>query len=225
VLVLAQRSHGPLSDQVRSHGPLSDQVLAPLAPTAAAFRSALAPTKLLRNGAEIPVLGLGTWPLRGDQAAAQVRTAIEAGYRLIDTAENYRNEESVGQGIRDSGVERSQLFITTKFDREWHSFEGVRRAYEASVKRLGIDYIDLLTIHWPNPSNSNYVDAMRGLRAVLDDGGIRAVGRSNFKPTHLQRVLEDTGIVPDVNQIQLSPYTTRDASRGYHAAHGMFTES
>ena len=208
-----------------SHWLLPGQFQRPPSAMGSGLMSSRVPTRSLRNGAEIPVLGLGTWPLRGDQAAAQVRTAIEAGYRLIDTAENYRNEESVGQGIRDSGIERSELFVTTKFDREWHSLEGVRRAYEASVKRLGIDYIDLLMIHWPNPSKSNYVDAIRGLQAVLDDGGIRAVGTSNFKPTHLQRVLDATGIVPDVNQIQLSPYTTRDASRTYHAAHGIVTES
>jgi 2,5-diketo-D-gluconate reductase A len=185
----------------------------------------LVPTLPLRNGAEIPVLGLGTWPLRGAESTAQVRIAIEAGYRMIDTAENYRNEESVGQGIRDSGIERSEVFVTTKFDREWHSVDGVRRAYEASIKRLGIDYIDLLMVHWPNPSNGRYVDAMRGMQALLEDGGIRAIGTSNFKPRHLQRVLEETGIVPDVNQIELSPYTTRDVSRAYHAAHRIITES
>ena len=94
--------------------------------------SVLAPTVPLRNGTQMPVLGLGTWPLRGAESATQVRTAIEAGYRLIDTAENYRNEDAVGQGIRDSGIERSELFIATKFDREWHSVDGVRRAYEAA---------------------------------------------------------------------------------------------
>jgi 2,5-diketo-D-gluconate reductase A len=187
--------------------------------------SAIVPTVLLLSGVEIPALGLGTWPLRGAESRSQVRTGIEAGYRLIDTAQNYRNEESVGQGIRDSGIERSKVFVTTKFDREWHSVHGVGRAYEASVKRLGIEYIDMLMIHWPNPGLGRYVDAMRGLRTLLADGRIRAIGTSNFKPTHLQRVIEETGIVPDVNQIELSPYTTRDASRAYHAAHGIVTES
>ena len=138
-----------------SHWLLPGQFQSPPSAMGSGLMSSRVPTQSLRNGAEISVLGRGTWPLRGDQAAAQVRTAIEAGYRLIDTAENYRNEESVGQGIRDSGIERSELFVTTKFDREWHSLEGVRRAYEASVKRLGIDYIALLMIHWPNPSKSN----------------------------------------------------------------------
>ena len=123
-----------------------------------------APTLVLRNGAAIPVIGLGTWPLRGAESAAQVRTAIESGYRLIDTAENYGNEDGVGQGIRDSGIDRSEIFLTTKFNRNWHSVDGVRTAYEASLKRLGLDYIDLLLVHWPNPDQDQYVDALRGLQ-------------------------------------------------------------
>lgn len=185
----------------------------------------LAPTVTLRNGVEMPVLGLGTWPLRGAECAAAVRTAIEAGYRLVDTAENYRNEDGVGQGIRDAGLDRSEVFITTKFNREWHSIEGVREAFEASRARLGVDYIDLLLIHWPNPDQDRYVDAVLGLERLLERGSLRAIGTSNFKPAHLQRVIDETGIVPDVNQIQLSPYTTRDAPRAFDAEHGITTES
>jgi 2,5-diketo-D-gluconate reductase A len=184
-----------------------------------------APTLPLIHGAEIPTLGLGTWPMRGAEAATAVATAIEAGYRLIDTAENYRNEDGVGQGIADSGVARGELFVTTKFNRQHHSVDGVRRAYEASLQRLGLDYLDLLLVHWPNPSQDRYVDAVRGLGALLDEGLLKAVGVSNFKPAHLQRVLDETGIVPDVNQIQLSPYATRNASRAFHGEHGIVTES
>ena len=184
-----------------------------------------APTLPLRNGARIPTIGLGTWPLQGAESAAQVRTAIEAGYRLVDTAENYHNEEGVGQGIRDSGIDRSEVFITTKLNRAWHSVDGVRRAYEASLKRLGVDYLDLLLVHWPNPDQDRYVEALRGLEAVRFDGGLKAIGTSNFKPAHLERVLAETGIEPDVNQIQLSPYATRDASRAYAAEHGIVIES
>lgn len=185
----------------------------------------LAPTVTLKHGAEIPVLGLGTWPLRGQEAATAVRTAIEAGYRLVDTAQNYRNEDGVGLGIRDSGIDRPEIFITTKFNKEFHSVEGARKAFEASAERLGVDYIDLLLIHWPNPAEDNYVEAVKGLGRLLDDGLVRAIGTSNFKPTHLQRVLDEAGIVPDVNQIQLSPYTTRDATRAFAAEHGIVTES
>jgi 2,5-diketo-D-gluconate reductase A len=185
----------------------------------------LAPTMQLRNGAVIPVLGLGTSPLQGAESATQVRTALEAGYRLIDTAENYRNEDAVGQAIRDSGIDRSEVFITTKFNRRWHNVDGVRQAYQASLERLRVDYIDLLLVHWPNPDQDRYIDALRGLQSILDSDGLRAIGTSNFKPAHLKRVLDETGITPDVNQIQLSPYSTRNASRAYHAAHGIVTES
>jgi 2,5-diketo-D-gluconate reductase A len=173
----------------------------------------------------MPAVGFGTSPLRGAEATIAVRTALDVGYRLIDTAENYENEEAVGQGIRDSGVDRTELFITTKFDRRWHSVLGARQACEASVRRLGVDYIDLLLVHWPNPDQDRYVDALRGLAELLQDGTLRAIGTSNFKPAHLQRVLLETGIVPDVNQIQLSPYTPRTRSRAYHAEHGILTES
>jgi 2,5-diketo-D-gluconate reductase A len=186
--------------------------------------SGLAPTLPLRSGAEIPVLGIGTSPLKGAESATQVRTALEVGYRLIDTAENYRNEDAVGQALRDSGIDRSEVFITTKFNRRWHSVDGVRKAYEASLKRLGVD-VDLLLVHWPNPDQDRYVDALRGLDALFKETGLRAIGTSNFKPAHLQRVLDETGITPDVNQIQLSPYSTRAESRGYHEAHGIATES
>jgi 2,5-diketo-D-gluconate reductase A len=184
-----------------------------------------APRIKLRNGAEIPLLGIGTSPLRGAESTTQIRTAIEAGYRLIDTAENYGNEDAVGQGIRDSGIDRSEIFLTTKFNRKWHSVDGVRRTYEASRNRLGVDYVDLLLVHWPNPDQDRYVEAVQGLQALLEAGELRAIGVSNFKPAHLQRVLDETGIVPDVNQIQLSPYGARADSRAYHAEHGIVTES
>jgi 2,5-diketo-D-gluconate reductase A len=187
--------------------------------------TALAPTLPLRNGAEIPVLGLGTSPLVGADSVRQVRTALEAGYRLIDTAENYQNEDAVGQAIRDSGIDRSEIFVTTKFNRRWHSVDGVREAYEASLKRLGVDYIDLMLVHWPNPDQDRYVQAVQGLQAILDNGGLRAIGTSNFKPSHLQRVLDETGISPDANQIELNPYATRAASRDYHTAHDIVTEA
>ena len=185
----------------------------------------LAPTLTLRNNAEIPVIGLGTSPMQGNEAATAVRTALEAGYRLVDTAENYRNEEAVGQGIADSGVDRSEIFLTTKFNRNWHSVDGAAEAFRGSVQRLGVDYLDLLMVHWPNPDQDRYVDALRGLGRLLEAGDIRGIGVSNFKPTHLQRVLDETDIVPDVNQIQLSPYNTRAETRAFDAEHGIVTES
>ena len=185
---------------------------------------AAAPTIELLSGASIPVIGLGTWPLDDDEAAGAVEQAVSAGYRLFDTAENYGNEAGVGEGIRRSGIGREQVFITTKFNSQWHSVDGVRKAFEQSAARLGVDYIDLLMVHWPNPGQDRYVDAVKGLAALREDGLIRAIGVSNFKPTHLQRVL-DEGLVPDVNQIQLDPRHTRAESREFHARHGIVTES
>jgi 2,5-diketo-D-gluconate reductase A len=185
---------------------------------------AAAPTIELLSGGSIPVVGLGTWPLDDEEAAGAVEQAVSAGYRLFDTAENYGNEAGVGEGIRRSGIERDQVFITTKFNRQWHSVDGVRKAFEQSAARLGVEYIDLLMVHWPNPGQDRYVDAVKGLAALREDGLIRAIGVSNFKPEHLQRVL-DEGLVPDVNQIQLDPRHTRAESREFHARHGIVTES
>ncbi|MHA7189314.1 aldo/keto reductase [Arthrobacter sp. MDT2-16] len=183
-----------------------------------------APTVRLRSGADLPLLGLGTWPLNDDEAADTVDLAIRTGYRLIDTAENYRNEKGVGEGIRRSGVPREELFVTTKFNREHHSRDGVRRAFEASTRLLGLDYIDLLLVHWPNPGQGRQVEAVQGIAALLEQGLVRAVGTSNYKPAHLQQVI-DAGIVPDVNQIQLDPQRPRIEERAFHNQHGIVTES
>jgi 2,5-diketo-D-gluconate reductase A len=184
-----------------------------------------APTLALLNGAHIPQLGLGTWPMDDATAERVVRTAVERGYRLVDTAENYQNERGVGLGLRTSGVPREKLFVTTKFNKQWHSVDGVRRACEASLERLGLDYVDLLLIHWPNPAQDRYVEAYRGLLALLHDGLVRAVGTSNFTSAHLQRVLDETGVPPDVNQLQLNPYVVQEEGRAFAAQHGIVVQS
>lgn len=186
---------------------------------------AIAPTLTLPHGAQMPRLGLGTWPLRGDDAEKAVAAAIDNGYRLIDTAENYENEEAVGRGIRASGVDRDEIFITTKFNKKWHGRGLVLDAFEASAERLGVDRIDLLLIHWPNPAEDAYVDAWRGMLGLIESGRVRAIGTSNFKPAHLQRIIDATGVIPDVNQIQLSPELIRFDARQYHFEHGIVTES
>jgi len=183
------------------------------------------PTVRLAHGAQMPVLGLGTSPMDDDETAGAVEHALGLGYRLVDTAENYRNEVGGGRGLRASGVPRENVFLTTKFNREWHSVDGPRRALDASLERLGTDEVDLLLVHWPNPDQDRYVDAWRGLVALLEEERVRAIGTSNFKPEHLQRLLDETGVTPDVNQVQLSPRTTRDATRDYDAEHGIVTES
>ncbi|HEX2704031.1 MAG TPA: aldo/keto reductase [Solirubrobacteraceae bacterium] len=183
------------------------------------------PLMALRNGAQMPQLGLGTWPMSNKEAERAVVVAAEAGYRLFVSAYAYGNEEGVGRGLAACGLPREELFVTTKLNAEWHGIEGTQEAWAAATKRLGIDYIDLFMIHWPVPRRDRYVDAVRGLAKLLEQGRIRAIGASNFKPAHLDRVIAESGVVPDVNQIQLSPYTTRDEARAYHAAHGIVTQS
>ena len=183
------------------------------------------PTLKLLSGPEIPVLGLGTYPLDNNEAERVVAKALEVGYRLIDTAENYRNEEGVGRALRASGVERAQVFITTKFNAQWHGEDLAARAFEASARRLGVDYIDLLLIHWPNPAQDRYVDAWRGLISLREAGLVRSIGVSNFKPAHLQRLLDETGVTPDVNQIQLNPLVSRAELREFGERHGIVSEA
>ena len=183
-----------------------------------------APTLTLSNGVTIPQLGLGTWPMNDAEAAETVPLALGLGYRLIDTAENYGNERGVGEGLRRAGLPRDQIFVTTKFNRQWHSVQGARDACLASLERLGLDYLDLLLIHWPNPDQDRYLDAYEGLVRLQAEGLVRAIGTSNFKPAHLQRLF-DHGYCPQLNQIQLDPYHARDDLVALHRAKGIVTQS
>ena len=182
-------------------------------------------TVTLAHGAQMPRIGLGTWPMDDRESERVIADAIAGGYRLIDTAENYGNEKGVGAGVRASGVDRGDVFITTKFNREWHSVAGVSEAFQRSAERLGVDYVDLLLVHWPNTDQDRYVEAWVGLVALLDAGSARAIGVSNFKPAHLDRIIEATSVTPDVNQVQLSPLVARREIREFDAAHGIVTQS
>jgi 2,5-diketo-D-gluconate reductase A len=183
------------------------------------------PNVALANGVTIPALGLGTSPLSDTDTEAMVEAALGAGYRLIDTAENYRNEGGVGRAVRASGLDRDEVFVTTKFNRRWHGVQEAQQACANSLERLGMDRIDLLLIHWPNPNQDRYVEAWKGMQQLLADGRVRAIGVSNFKPSHLERLIDETGTAPHVNQIQLDPRIGRAAERAYHAEHGIVTES
>ena len=183
------------------------------------------PTLTLAHGAAMPQIGLGTSPMDDAATERAVAQALELGYRLVDTAENYRNEEGVGRGLVASGVPRDQVFVTTKFNKRWHGVKEARVACERALERLGVDYLDLFLIHWPNPGQDRYVDAFAGLIELRDEGVIRAAGTSNFKPAHIDRVIAETGQAPEVNQIQLNPFVTREGPRTYDSAHGIVTES
>ena len=179
----------------------------------------------LRHGAVMPRIGLGTWRIDAAETERVVADAILAGYRLIDTAEKYGNEASVGAGVRASGIARDEVFITTKFGRAWHSVDGVAEAFLRSAERLALDYIDLLLIHWPNPDQDRYVEAWQGLVALLGTGSVRAIGVSNFTAAHLRRIIAETSVVPDLNQLQINPrYTQRD-NREFDDEHGIVTQS
>lgn len=183
-----------------------------------------APTVTLSNGVEMPRLGLGTWPMDDAEATKKVAQAIDLGYRLIDTAENYGNEAGVGAAIRRCGVSREKIFVTSKFNRQWHSINGVRQALEISLKKLGLDELDLYLVHWPNPDQNRFVEAFEGLVQAQKAGLVRAIGVSNFTEKHLQPLF-DRGLIPQVNQIQIDPFHRRDALVAVNEAHGIVTES
>jgi 2,5-diketo-D-gluconate reductase A len=185
----------------------------------------VAPTITLANGVSMPSFGLGTSPMNDADTETATAAAIEAGYRLFDTAENYRNEGGVGRGIRASGIDRAEVFITTKFNARWHGVEEAQEAWDQSAQLIGVDYLDLLLIHWPNPGQDRYVDAWKGLIKLLEVGKVRSIGTSNFKPAHIDRLIAETGVTPHVNQIQLNPNAVRSQERAYHEAHNIVTES
>jgi 2,5-diketo-D-gluconate reductase A len=171
----------------------------------------------------MPAIGLGTFPLNGDNAVAVLAGAIQSGYRLIDTAERYENEAAVGRGVRASGIPREEIWITSKFNQEWHQGSGPRDAFERSAERLGVDYIDLFMIHWPVPQSGHFVAAFETLLELYGAGRIHAVGTSNFKASHLEQLRSQTGELPDVNQVQCSPQHARRDLRRFHDANQIVT--
>ena len=173
----------------------------------------------------IPAVGLGTWPMDDAECETAVASAIDLGYRLVDTAYAYGNEVGVGRGVAASSVPREDVFVTTKFNKEWHSVAGVAETTEASLRRLGLDYLDLLLVHWPNPDQDRYVEAWEGFIAVRDRGLVRHVGVSNFLPEHTERIIAATGVAPELDQLQINPRWTQPAARAFNAEHGIVTQA
>ncbi|OEV04166.1 aldo/keto reductase [Streptomyces oceani] len=183
------------------------------------------PTLTLNNGVAMPQLGFGVWQVPDDEAERAVGSALEAGYRSIDTATVYENERGTGRALGTAGIPREELFITTKL---WNSDQGhdtALAAVDASLERLGLDYVDLYLIHWPMPAVDTYTQTWKAFEKILADGRARAIGVSNFHPAHLQRLLDEHGIVPAVNQIELHPRLQQSIPRAYHADHGIVTEA
>ena len=183
------------------------------------------PTIPLNDGNAIPQIGLGTSPLNDEEIAPLVVSAIESGYRHIDTAYRYNNEKGVGQGIRDSGIDRDSLFVTTKLDGQFQGGDRAIAGLDESLRRLGLDYVDLLLIHWPLPQRDEYISTWKTFEKLVAAGKTRSIGLSNFKPAHIDRLLAESSIRPSVNQIQLNPRTTRSEQRAYNTAQGIVTEA
>ncbi|ATL31911.1 oxidoreductase of aldo/keto reductase family, subgroup 1 [Streptomyces formicae] len=183
------------------------------------------PPIILNNGVEMPQLGFGVWQVPDDEAEKAVATALDAGYRSIDTAAIYGNEEGTGRAIAASGVARDELFVTTKLWNGEQGYDSTLRAFDASLEKLGLDHVDLYLIHWPLPSKDLYVDTYKAFEKIHADGRAKAIGVSNFLPEHLERLLGETSIVPAVNQIELHPHLQQRASREYHAEQGITTEA
>ena len=183
------------------------------------------PSLTLNDGHTIPQLGLGTWPLKDKEVAETIVTATGIGYRHIDTAAKYGNEKGVGEGIKRSGVPREELFVTTKLDGKHQGDDKALAGLEESLKKLKLDYVDLLLIHWPLPRLGKFTSTFRTFKKLQDAGLVRSIGVSNFKPKHLDTLIDGTGIVPAVNQIELDPTITRDEQRAYNEGRGIITES
>ncbi|MFG3105027.1 aldo/keto reductase [Streptomyces sp. NPDC048182] len=183
------------------------------------------PAHTLNDGRALPAVGLGTWPLSDDDAESAVISALETGYRLIDTATNYRNETGVGRGVAASGVPREEIVVTTKLPGRHHGYEETLASFEDSRARLGLDYVDLYLIHWPLPRIDKYVDSWKAMLKLRDDGLVRSVGVSNFTAEHIDRLEKETGELPAVNQIELHPLLPQEELRAYHERKGVRTES
>jgi len=185
----------------------------------------LSPTIKMNDGRSIPQLGLGVWQASDDEATQAVQAALEAGYRHVDTAAIYNNESGVGRGIKASGVKRDALFITTKVWNDSQGHDAALRAMDQSLKRLGLDYVDLYLIHWPAPRKGLYAETWKALLKLKEQGLAKSIGVSNFTSEHLEKVIKETGVTPVLNQIELHPRFQQKALRAVHAAKGLLTES
>ncbi len=185
------------------------------------------PTIELNDSVRIPQLGFGVFQIKPNETAAAVKRALDTGYRHIDTAEMYKNEKEVAQGIRDAGLDRADVFVTSKLNNGFHKPDDARRAFDKTLEALNSDYVDLFLIHWPLPTlyGGDFVSTWKVLEEFAKDGRARSIGVSNFQPAHLERLAEETGTVPSVNQIEVHPYFANEQVRAYGREHGIVTEA
>ena len=183
------------------------------------------PSITLNNGVLIPQLGFGTFQIKPADAKDATLTALKLGYRHIDTAEMYGNEREVGEAVRESGLARDQVFVTSKLNNGFHAYDDALKAFDGTLADLGFDYLDLFLIHWPLPNVGDYVETWRAMEEMYRSGRVNAIGVSNFQPHHLRRILDETEIVPAVNQIEVHPYLAQDGLRAFNAEHDIATEA
>ena len=183
------------------------------------------PTYELNDGTTIPAIGFGTYPMKGDEAVSAIVGAVATGYRLLDTAKNYGNEAEVGEAVRRCGVPREELFVTSKLPGRDHGYDETIASVRGSLERLGLDHLDLHLIHWPMPRLDRYADSWRALVDLRRDGLVRSIGVSNFTAAHLARIIDETGVVPAVNQIELHPHFPQEEMRHVHEKLGIRTEA
>ncbi|MGC5567995.1 aldo/keto reductase [Streptomyces sp. FR-108] len=183
------------------------------------------PAITLNNAVQIPQLGFGTFQIPPKDTVKTTLAALNTGYRHIDTAQMYGNEKEVGQAVRDSGLDRGDVFVTSKLNNDAHGHDNALRAFDRSLEALGFDYLDLFLIHWPLPAKGEFVETWKALEEVYRSGRAKAIGVSNFQPRHLRRLLEGSDVVPAVNQIEVHPYLTQDEVRAFDAEHEIATEA
>ena len=183
------------------------------------------PTITLNNGVVIPQLGFGVFQITPDDTKQATLDALEVGYRHIDTAEMYGNEKQVGEAVAASGLDRSEIFVTSKLNNGFHARDAALAAFDGTLGALGFDYLDLFLIHWPLPTISDFVETWKAMQELYVSGRVKAIGVSNFQAAHLQRLFDETSIVPAVNQIEVHPYLAQDTLRAFDAAHGIATEA
>jgi 2,5-diketo-D-gluconate reductase A len=185
----------------------------------------MVPDIVLNNDVPMPQLGIGVWRASDREAADAVAEALRVGYRSVDTAAMYGNEPGVGRAVATSGLPRDQVFVTSKVNNPDHGYDQALHAFDASLARLGFEDLDLYLIHWPQPRLNRYVDTWRALEKLYADGRVRAIGVSNFQVSHLRRLLDETDVVPALNQVELHPYLAQAELRAFHAEHGIATEA
>jgi 2,5-diketo-D-gluconate reductase A len=186
---------------------------------------ATVPTLTLNNGVEIPQLGFGVFQIPPEETVAATRTALEIGYRHIDTAQMYGNEKEVGQAVRESGLDRSEVFVTSKLNNNRQEWDDILRSFDQSLEALGFDQLDLFLIHWPLPGVSDYVQRWKVMEEIYAGGRVRAIGVSNFQPHHLRTLFGSSEIRPAVNQVEVHPFLTQDELRAFDADHEIVTEA